>query len=52
MATQEDADMQKVFSKIEDFLALRKSTGTMVTQYMARSHDVRNYINVVDRHTA
>ena len=31
MAINDDHDMQNIFSKIEEFLAMRKSTGTMVT---------------------
>lgn len=31
MTINDDRDMQNIFSKIEEFLAMRKSTGTMVT---------------------
>ena len=31
MTTQEDIDMQNIFSKIEEVLTLHKKTGTMVT---------------------
>ena len=48
MTVNDDRDMQNIFSKIDEFLAMRKSTGTMVTLY----NKMAACYYIIDRHMA